>query len=273
MLGTLWLPERDPSGVVLVHPATATPERFYVPFASYLRDQGVAALTYDYRGTGESGRPVDHPGLRMRDWMSCDVPAVTRFARERFPALPFYGIGHSVGGHALVLGFGVDELERCATVSTHLAVTARIAPWRERARVTLALNVLGPLATTLTGYMPGKRLGLGGDIPTAALLEWGRWIRRPGYFFDDASMDAAARAASVDLDVLAVAASDDLWASPQQVRALMDHLTSARVQHVTYSPDALGVPALGHHGLFRSAAGAKAWPELLQWLTTGGLPR
>ncbi|WP_282852043.1 hypothetical protein [Gulosibacter sediminis] len=156
--GTLWHPAATPVGVVIVNPATATPERFYSTFAEYLTSRGL-------------------------------------------------------------------------------------------------------------GYMPGKRLGIGEDLPAAAMLEWGRWARKPRYFFDDPSMGAVERAAAVDLEVLASGASDDPWASPSQMDALTRHLTSAKVERRTYSPADLGTANLGHHGLLRRKVGEAAWPKLVDWLT------
>lgn len=265
--GTLWLPAGTPTGVVIVNPATATPERFYSTFTEYLTSRGLAAVTYDFRGTGASGSPRDHKRLRMRDWMQVDVPAVAGWVHSRFPQLPITAVGHSIGGHAMVLGHGIDDLDRFAIVSSHAAYTRSIEPRGERLRVGAILNVVGPALSRGLGYMPGKRLGIGEDIPAAAMIEWGGWARKPRYFFDDPSMGAVDRAAQVDRDVLAIGASDDPWASPKQMDALTQHLTSARVERRTYSPADLGVAKLGHHGLLRRTVGEAAWPELVDWLT------
>ncbi|OXS82722.1 alpha/beta hydrolase family protein [Kocuria marina] len=265
--GTLWLPEGEPRGVVVIHPATATPERFYAGFAEYVTGRGLAAVTYDYRGTGRSGEPRKNPHLRMRDWMGGDVPAVAAWTRARFPGLPLHAVGHSIGGHAMVLGHGLEGLDRFAVVSSHLAHTRTIAPRKEQLRVAAMLHVVGPALSRTLGYMPGKRLGIGENMPTAAMVEWGSWARRPGYFFDDPSMDATARAAAVTQDVLALGASDDPWASPAQMRALTGRLTSAAVEHRTFTPEQLGVARIGHHGLFRRSAADAVWPGLVDWLT------
>lgn len=265
--GTLWRPASVPTGVVIVNPATATPERFYSTFVEYLTSRGLAAVTYDYRGTGASGSPRDHKQLRMRDWMEVDVPAVAGWVRSRFPQLPITAVGHSIGGHATVLGYGIDELDRFAIVASHAAYTRSIERRGERLRVGAILSVIGPTLSRTLGYMPGKRLGLGEDLPAGAMIEWGRWAAKPGYFFDDPSMDAVARAGAVASDVLAIGAADDPWASPGQMDALTSRLTSASVDRRTFSPEQLGAERLGHHGLLRRKVGERAWPELVDWLT------
>ena len=55
--GTLWSPDAPPRALVLIHPATAVPERLYAGFARFLTERGFAALTYNYRGIGAS-RPA-----------------------------------------------------------------------------------------------------------------------------------------------------------------------------------------------------------------------
>ncbi|MBN3821725.1 alpha/beta hydrolase, partial [Paraburkholderia sp. Se-20369] len=83
--GTLWSPAAAPSALVLIHPATAVPERLYAGFARYLTERGFAALTYNYRGI-DASRPARLTRLhaRMRDWVDLDVEAATAWARQAF---------------------------------------------------------------------------------------------------------------------------------------------------------------------------------------------
>ncbi|MCK9793909.1 alpha/beta fold hydrolase [Isoptericola sp. 4D.3] len=267
VVGTVRTPaDRPPRAAVVVHPATAVPERLYSAFAEFLAADGYASVTYDYRGTGRSGRPRDHRGVRMRDWMADDVPAVASWARERFEDVPHLAVGHSIGGHALALGQGAEGLSGFVTVASHAGVTATVPDRGERARVGLILRLVGPATARVLGYVPGRRLGLGEDMPAAAMVEWGRWSRLPGYFFDDPTMDAARRAARVEGDVLAVGFTDDPWATPDQIDAITDHLTGARVERRTWSPAEGGVERIGHTGFFRRGLRETLWPAVLGWL-------
>jgi predicted alpha/beta hydrolase len=268
--GHLTLPETAPRAFLTIHPATATPERFYFSFAEAAAARGFAVLTYGLRGVG-SPAARQHRNVRMRDWMSEDVPAAASWAVDEFPDLPHVALGHSVGGHALLLGYGGSDLRGIVTVATHLAATRDIVPVGERLRVRAALSVLGPLASRTLGYMPGKRLGLGEDIPRAALLDWSRWVGMDEYFFDDPTVGASARMARLRTPVLSVGAADDLWASPEQVDALVDRLRLAPLQRRTFTPTELGVENVGHHGLMRRSRGQAAWPEILDWLEAKAL--
>lgn len=265
--GTLWLPAAaEPIATVVIHPATAAPERLYAGFAGYLAEHRLAAVTYDYRGTGRSGSPRDHRDLRMRDWMGTDVPAVAQWACMRQPGVPQLAVGHSIGGHALALANGTEGLAGFVMIASHAGTTRAIPDRVERARARLILSILGPTLARLVGYVPGRRLGLGEDMPGGPMLEWGRWSRRPRYFFDDPSMQAEARAAAVTQPVLAIGFADDPWATPRQIDVITDHLVNALVERRTYSPADGGVSSIGHMGFFRRGVRDTLWPEVLSWL-------
>lgn len=272
IVGTVLMPQETPVGFLTIHPATATPARFYTYFAEYAVERGLAVLTYDVRGVAASGPAREHSQLRMRDWMQQDANAVAAWANSEFPELPKLALGHSLGGHALLLGNATDDLRGFVTVGTARAALRDINPRSERLRVGLILRTLGPLISPLVGYAPGRRLGLGEDIPTAAMLEWGRWVCMSEYFFDDPSLGAAARMARLRTPVLAIGASDDNWASPGQIDALVDHVRLAEMERRTFTPEELGVARIGHHGLLRRSVAERAWPEIVSWLL-GRLPR
>ncbi|GIF04314.1 alpha/beta hydrolase [Actinoplanes siamensis] len=259
-------PAPEPVAVLVVHPATATPQGFYASFAGYLAQNGIATVTYDYRGTGLSGSPRDHRDLGMRDWLGVDAPAVAGWAAQRFPGLPRLAAGHSLGGHAVALGAAGTDLAASMIIASHVAALRTIPSFLERVRVRVMLHLLGPALGRSLGYVPARSLGLGEDLPAAAMIEWGAWARMENYFFDDPSMRARERAATLTGPVLAIGTSDDPWSTPRQMDALTGYLTGAEVERRTYTPACAGVPAIGHHGLLRRALRDSVWPELLAWL-------
>ncbi|WP_229071199.1 serine aminopeptidase domain-containing protein [Actinoplanes sp. DH11] len=264
--GTLREPDEPPAAALVIHPATATPERFYTAFATYLAENGIATVTYDYRGTGRSGSPRANRAIGMRDWIDHDVPAVAEWTDARFPGLPRLAVGHSVGGHALALGSGTAGLAGLVLLASHAASVRAVPDPAERRRVRLVLHLLGPALAAVLGYVPARRLGLGEDIPAAAMTQWGAWARLDGYFFDDPAVRAAERAATVTGPVLAIGFTDDKWATAAAIDQLTGHLTSAEVERRTYSPADGGVDAIGHHGFLRRGVRDTLWPELLTWL-------
>src|SRR5690625_3274709 len=208
--GTLRRPARGSAQrCIVIHPATAVPEALYTGFAEYLAGRGAAVITYDYRGMGRTGSARAERDVRMRDWIDGDAPAMTRWATERFPDLPQVAVGHSVGGHALALGAGGDAVRGFVTVASHAGVTAAIPAWGERMRVRAALGFVGPALSRALGYCPGW-VGLGADLPGAAMRERSRWTAQPGYFCDGPAMAAADRAAARAVPLLPTGSTDAL---------------------------------------------------------------
>ncbi len=254
-------------GIVLLHPATAVTQGYYEAFARYLLGLGFSVITYDYRGTGRS-RPTSLHGFEvsMSDWMDEDVSAVTRWAAVRFPGLPMLAVGHSLGGHALALSVDTNSLRAAVLVASHAGVTATISGIAERIRVWLVMRVLAPLLCTVLGYMPGRKLGLGEDLPRGVMLQWSRWTTLPRYFFDDPAMDAVGRMARVRIPLLVLGFDDDPWANPGAVSRLIEPLVNARIERRQIAPRDAGMPAIGHMGFFRKHASERLWPQLGSWL-------
>lgn len=263
---TLHEAEVPPLGVVLIHPATAVPESLYTAFAAYLVSRGFTVLTYDYRGIGGSRRG-SLKGFKagMRDWADLDAEAVTLWARKRFSDTPLAAIGHSFGGHAIGLCSSSRHLEAAVFIASHAGSMHVIRGRAERLRVAMLLKLAGPVLCKLLGFMPGKALGLGEDLPSGVMHEWRRWVGMDRYFFDDPSMDAIERFARPTMPVLAIGFDDDPWATPSGIDLLTSYLTGCSVESRQMTAAQAGA-AIGHMGFFRRKHRALLWPEVSSWL-------
>lgn len=260
----LFLPDA-PRGVVVIHSATAVPQGFYAGFAGALADRGLAVVSYDYRGTGLS-RPARLRGFRASktDWINLDAEAITEWAHTRWPDLPLMAVGHSVGAHAIALGAASRHLRAAAMVATHLAYAHDIEDRAERWKVLAMTRLAMPALVGLFGYLPGRSLGLGEDLPAGVVRQWIRWTRLPGYFFDDPAIDAQARFARLRVPVLAIGVDDDPWSTRRALDRLTARLIAAQVQRVQIAPEPDA--RIGHIGFFKPRHGAHCWPVLLDWL-------
>ncbi|VVD88312.1 alpha/beta hydrolase family protein [Pandoraea fibrosis] len=268
----VWYPDTLPArGVVLIHPATAVPERLYFAFADYVTQRGLIAVTYSYRGI-DGSRPSTLRGFRasMRDWADLDAEGVTRWAFASYPSLPVYAVGHSFGGHAIGLCESSNRLVAAVQVASHAGTMRVVSNRRERTRVTLLMHWLAPVLVRLVGYMPGSQLGIGEDLPAGVLLEWSGWTRLPNYFFDDPTLDADARFARVRTPILSLGFDDDPWATPMGLDILVSRLRNAPVTRREISAIRSEAGSIGHMGYFRQRAGAFLWPETVDWLLSAG---
>ncbi|HUA10016.1 MAG TPA: alpha/beta hydrolase [Candidatus Acidoferrales bacterium] len=259
----------DPRAAVIVSPATATPRRFYRAFCDYLARHGAIVVTYDYRGTFEPAAQLRSSRARMRDWGELDFAGVIEWVNARYPALPLYAVGHSVGGHALLM------TPSAAKIAGAVNVASQSGYWRlyrggERYRVYLFVKAIMPALTALLGYFPGELVAFGTNLAPGVLYEWSTWCVSPGYFFDDPTMaPVLANAQHLHAPVLMLGLSDDPWATPRAIEALAPAFTAARWSFRELDPNAFGLGAVGHMGFFRSANSA-LWPIVRDTLNLQG---
>jgi predicted alpha/beta hydrolase len=255
--------------VGVLHPGAGIAAGRYGRFAAFLADAGIPTLTYDYRGIGLS-RPAKLARFdaTMEDWAQYDCAAAISCLRERFPGAEVIGIAHSIG--ALLVGGAENAAEqsRLVLIGAH---TGYYADYRARYRLpmTLVWHALMPAITRVVGYFPGRRLGLGEDIPAKIAFQWA--ARRSPQLGPDATDSAASRTrmlldrcAALERPALVVSISDDAFASAAGTARLMACYPKLRpLQHLHFTPADAGVSRIGHFGFFSRKAGPALWPRLL----------
>jgi len=256
---TLFEPDEPPSTAVIVSPATATPRGFYRAFCEYLVRRGAAVVTYDYRGTFEAPGELQHSAARMRDWGERDFAGVIEWMSARYAHLPLHAVGHSVGGHVLLMTPQNERIERAVNVASQSGYW-RLYRGFERYRVYFFVKIVMPLLTRIFGYFPGEHVVFGTNLAPGVLYEWSRWCTSPQYFLDDVTMRGVlANARSLHAPVLMLGMSDDPWATPQAIDAIATAFIAAPHERRELDPKAFGLGEVGHMGFFRSA-NAALWP-------------
>lgn len=256
-------PDSAPVGAVIIHGATAVPQRHYATFARHVAARGYRVLTYDYRGVGASA-PDDlrRCDATMSQWITEDAPAAVRALSSLDPALPLFAIGHSFGGQIAAGLAGVPAPRAIVTAGAQRGYWATFPEW-QRWWMALRLFALLPAVATTFGYVPGP-LGLGEDMPRGVLLEWARWCRAPHYLYGDHA-DVAARLASYAGDVLTLSVTDDDFAPHANVEWLLDRYEQANIEHMRFDPSDVGAAQFGHFGFFRNKVGGALWPSIVSF--------
>ncbi len=263
---TLFEPEDMPIAVAIVSPATATPRGFYYSFCRFLAAHGIAAITYDYRGTFGTPLELRHSPARMRDWGEQDFPGVVEWTHARYPGLPLYAVGHSVGGHVLLMAPNSSKISRAVTVASQSGFW-RLYRGFEKYRVFAFVKAIMPAVTRLFGYFPGKRFVFGTDLAPGVLYEWSRWCTSPHYFFDDESMSSLENARGFTAPTLMIGLADDPWATPRAIDGIIPGFTAAKISRREIDPSESGARSIGHMGFFRKEHAAKLWPIVLEAFT------
>lgn len=257
-----------PQRVVVLHGGAGIPARRYRRFAQFLARAGMPVLTYDYRGVGMS-RPAKLRGFRsvIEDWAEHDCGAAIGWMQERFPRTELIGVAHSLG--ALLFGGAHNAAahRRLLLIGAHTGYFGDYDP-RHRLQMTLLWHGLMPAITRIIGYFPGRRLGLGDDIPAGVALQWAS--RRSSDLRPVGTGPSAERTrrlldrcAALDLPALVVRVSDDAFATDAGLQRFIAYYPRLSRQHMVFSPSDAGVRSIGHFGFFSRRAGSALWPAVI----------
>lgn len=264
--GTLFLPAMPPRAALVLNGATAVAQRFYRHFATWLAaEHGVACLTYDYTDMGASARGhVRDSQVTMAHWMLVDQPAARAEMRRQLPDTPLWVLGHSLGALMLPMQDGIEDIEQVIAVCSGHAYH-RDHPWPYQAWARLFWFGHAPLAAQALGYMPGKLLRFGEDLPKGVYWQWRRWCTSPQFFWPDVGTDLPHPDwARSDAQVRLVAAKDDVMIPPHCVWRLEQTYGAEGSSRVLLDPKAMGLDKLGHLAVF-SRANKEAWPAVMGW--------
>jgi predicted alpha/beta hydrolase len=248
---------------VVIHPATGVPASYYAHFASWLaRSHHAIVLTYDYRDFGRSAhRPLRNIQTSMSDWGIIDQEAALRHLVRHFGHLPVRIIGHSLGAQWLAFHADIDKVDRVVAVAAGPAFWLHHAP--SYMPTILWFWWIGmPFLTLLFGYMPGKRTGLGADLPGNVYWQWRRWCLSPHFSRPDwgkALPMPKPEKARFHLTLVPIA--DDVMIPPAMVRKLAAFYPEALISEDLIIPSDEGLKEIGHLRLFSPRCRA-FWPRI-----------
>lgn len=260
-------------GVVVIACATGVLATYYHRYAMFLAQQGFSAITFDYRGIGASA-PASLKGFHARwyDWGYLDLDAVLRWVRSQYPNTEMHLVGHSFGGFGVGLAKSAHELTRILTVGAQHAYLPDYAPKQRRAFI-LRWHLLMPLLALRDGYLTGRERGWLEDLPRGVAFDWARsrkdftqvWPRQ-------IRERLRAHQQGVTAKILAVAATDDPFATESAIRRALSYTASATAETVRLVPSAFGCSEIGHFALFHSRFADTFWKQSLDWLIDGTNP-
>lgn len=112
----IWEPIRSPIGIVQISHGMIEYIKRYDHFARYLNNQGFLVIGNDHLGHGETARTEEDFGYfcpeNMSETVVEDLQKVTCFAKENYPGIPCFLLGHSMGSfmaRRYIMTYG-DEL-------------------------------------------------------------------------------------------------------------------------------------------------------------------
>ncbi|WP_245441295.1 alpha/beta fold hydrolase [Neorhizobium sp. T7_12] len=260
-----------PVGIVrahlLLHGATGVRQRYYAAFARWAASQGVGTLTYDYRDFGASSRaPMKQSTATMATWGIDDQTAAEAALRRIAPEGPLWLLGHSIGGLTFPFRSHDKRVARVTTVGAGFGYY-RDHPWSYLPLVLAFWFGVGPLATAVAGYLPGRRILLGADLPAGVYWQWRRWCTNRSFFQPDFGHSLPIpdfSAPSFDMHMITM--EDDVVVPPVCVWRYADSFPAGSVRRTMLKPSDYGLKSLRHIEVLSEQC-KSAWPTIV------GLPR
>ncbi|MGL4236896.1 alpha/beta hydrolase family protein [Tabrizicola sp.] len=262
--GRLFRPKGAPRAALVVHGATGVPAGFYRAFAEWAAaERDLAVLTYDYRDFGASARrPVRKSKATMADWGRYDQAAALSTLARMFPDTPRWVLGHSLGGLWLGWHDAMTRVERVVTIGTGMVhVTDHPLRYRWKARLVWSPMVRGTAG--LLGYLPGRMMGLGADLPRGVYEEWRRWCLTRGLHLSEVGRSLPLPDPSrVKARLRMIAVADDDMVPPAAVWRARALYPEAMKEQLVLRPADFGLKHIGHIAAFHRR-NAVLWPAIL----------
>ena len=175
--------------------------------------------------------------------------------------MPLYLVGHSLGAQL------PGMLRNRQRVDGLVSVAAGSGYWRDNApplrRMILYFwYVLVPVATTVCGYFPGKRLRKVGDLPKGVMMQWRRWCLNPRYHVGAEGAAVREQFESARFPLVALSITDDEMMTERGTRVLVDCYPNAPRRIERIAPQDVQARRIGHFGLFREQFRATLWPRV-----------
>jgi predicted alpha/beta hydrolase len=224
-------------------PAMGVAAKHYLLLAEAFAARGVAVALHEWRGIGSSKHHAD----RKHDWgyrqlLEADLTAGVREARTHWPDATCWMGGHSLGGQLACLYASLHRQD----VAGILLVASGSPYWRTFAYaplIYLALALAAPLSQWL-GYLPGRKLGFGGNEARGVIADWSRSGRTGRYAAHGMSVDIEQQLAAVQSPVWALRLRDDWLAPTRSLAWLLDKMPQAPKRTGIIEPGQLaGQPA------------------------------
>ncbi|UJJ57871.1 MULTISPECIES: alpha/beta fold hydrolase [Rhodanobacter] len=244
-------------------PAMGIPARHYLPLAQALAARGIAVVLHEWRGIGSSDRRAGRgSNWGYRQLLQDDLPAGLAAVRRRWPQASCLLGGHSLGGQLGLLYASLHPGD-----FTGLLLVASGSPyWRcfRRGWLIGVAYVLAPLLARLVGYLPGRRIGFGGNEARGVISDWARSGRTGRYAAAGMAQDFERRLAALPLSLLALRLQEDWLGPPASLDWLLGKLGPGERRVEAIAREDLGGLPADHFGWMKTPAPIAA--RVADWL-------
>lgn len=256
-----WLPNTEPNAVIIALHGFNDYSHFFDLPGEYFSKQGIACFAYDQRGFGAAPQRGLWAG---GETYARDLQTLTRLVKQRYPKLPIYLLGESMGGAIVITA--TDQADMPAVSGIILAAPAL---W---ARSTMPWYQTG-LLWTLAHSMPwltltGRGLHVVASDNTDMLIAMGRdplVIKATRvetvYGLTDLMDTAFESAPKLHGNILMLYGEKDEIIPKEPTYSFLQQLlaTDTAEKTVAIYPD-------GYHMLLRDLQAPTAWKDIVAWI-------
>jgi predicted alpha/beta hydrolase len=251
--------------VIVISPATGVKKELYDQFAKFLASTGHRVIIFDYRGIGGSvSGGVRDSKVCLSEWGSKDLSGVLAWVAEHYNQDGMYLVGHSLGGEIIGLASNCVRLRGIVLVGSAHGYVGNWGPWARSLLLPLWYLIM-PVLLLILRYFPGKKFGMGENLPAGVAREWTNWARNPEFLFA-AHPYAKDRIAELRVPILAYSFKDDFFAPAAAVKRLLDIFPNSSKQWNHIAPQDVRLRSIGRLGFFRPNLQETLWADTLNWL-------
>ena len=265
-----WLPPRPPRAVILALHGFNDRKRAYAMPAEDWQKDGIATFAYDQRGFGANPNPGRWPGQAT---LVADLASAIRAVRARYPGVPLYVVGESMGGAVVLDAFGGAEGVAMPPVDGLVLVAPAV--WGRRTESLIERLALWAAIRTIPSMtFTGEGFGVMASDNIPMLRELGRdplFIKatRVDSIYGLVNLMDAALIAGAHLKqpaLLLYGAHDEL-VPPEAMQILADELPGRgnRSQRIVYYPH-------GWHMLLRDLEQPLVAEDIAHWIADPKAP-
>lgn len=259
-----WLPDAPPKAIIIALHGYNDYGNFIKKAAAYFRDRGIGVFAYDQRGFGAAPHRGRWAGTKV---MGKDLRTIIHLVKKRYPGVPLYLLGHSMGGAVLLATDTPTDPLLCNGV-----VLVAPAVWSRRTMPFYQRWLLWLAARTIPWVqLSGQDLHIVASDNMKMLRGQGRdplvlkKSRIDALYGLTNLMDAAYAAASrFDAKALFLYGAKDeiIPARP------MADIFRERMENPGSEPQRFLVYKNGYHMLLRDLQAKVVWRDILHWLNS-----
>jgi len=262
-----WLPDGPPRAVIVALHGFNDYSHFFAKPGAFLAKRGIASYAYDQRGFGETPERRYWPGVAG---LVGDARTFTRLIRARYPGVPVYLLGESMGGAvAMVAMAGTDPPPVNGVILAAPAVWGRSTmPFYQRWALAIAAHTVPWMTVT------GRGLGIRPSDNRQMLIA----LARDRWVIKETRIDAvwgltnlmdAALAAAPRITAPALV----LYGRHDQVIPSDPTLKMMRELPATASGrQRLAIYKTGYHMLLRDLEAKTVWTDIAAWIADPTAP-